>query len=152
MLVLIADDLLCDPARWNELDVMLHQALKKRCYLHAENGSGRALAEWHNHLNRDGRQAWDAVSSWSIRDSTVFRMRTWVAAAVSDETSNPPRFTLGAVLGRVARPVCIWLENDRNDRQFWLSMMDPDVRKIFVDLERRRKRCGGRALRRGTAL
>ena len=137
MLVLIADDILSDPTRWNELDVLLHHALDKRCYLHAENGSGRALAVWRDSLSPTRQQTWDDASSWSIRDSALFRMQTWVAAAVSDETLNPPRFTLEGVLRRVSLALRIWLENDRNDRRFWLSMMQPDVRKLFLDLEKR---------------
>ncbi|MBB5761395.1 hypothetical protein HNR01_001007 [Methylorubrum rhodesianum] len=138
MRVLIADDVFGNPENEVALNTILHIAVRKRCYLDAYQANGQGFAAWYQKLGKVHQQAWNDVSSWSVRDSGLYRLRTWIVTGTPDRQATPPRFTLEDAIGRVTRPMRIWIENDRNDRQFWLSHMRSDVRQFFLDMEQQR--------------
>jgi hypothetical protein len=138
MRVLISNEVFSDPDLHSEIEILLAHAVKNRCYLDAEYPNSSALEEWHASLDPKRQEDWRVVSSWSVLDSGLFPLRTWIAATDNDLNSKPVRFEIKEINSRVGRPMRIWLENDRNDRRFWLSMMSPEVRKMFIELEDRR--------------
>ncbi len=79
------------------------------------------------------------ATDWAARDAALFRLRSVVAVPTSIGCEREKdHLTLQYVLRLIDRPMQLWVENDRNDRNFWLAMMSDDQRSMFLDLEKRR--------------
>lgn len=136
MLVQVHSDLFEDEACWRQLDALLERALNKKCYLDALRFEDAYANDWVNQLDNARRQDWITVTEWAARDAAAFRLRKLVAA--KSTVVKLSQLSLIDAIALIDQPVKIWVENDRNDRRFWLSMMPDDQRTMFLDFERRR--------------
>lgn len=135
MLILVHNELLSDSTCWRDLDSLLDRARHKRCYVDALDQKSVPVNDWLNQLDKRRRADWMTATDWAARDAAVFRLRPIVAAKTSDSSRN--QLKLIDAIRLVDRPKKIWVENDRNDRRFWLSMMPTDQRDMFLDFEKR---------------
>lgn len=138
MRISLTDELFADPNNETALIALLHHALDRRCYLDTQKANGANFVVWYRKLGLAHQQAWNDVEAWSIRDRGLYRLRTWIVSNTTDLEAVPPQFSLADAIRRVTRPLRVWLENDRNDRVFWLSHMRADTRAFILELERQR--------------
>ena len=138
MRISLTDELFGDPKNEAALIALLHHALDRRCYLDAQQTNGANFIAWYQKLGPAHQQAWSDVEAWSIRDRGLYRLRTWIVSCSTNLQTVPPQFSLEDAIRRVTRPMRVWLENDRNDRVFWLSHMSADARAFILALERQR--------------
>lgn len=135
MIILVHNELLADSASWRDLDSLLDRAREMRCYVDALDPHTALNNDWLKQLSPSRRADWITLTDWAARDKTLFRLRSIVAAKSTDLSKGQLR--LSEVIRLVDRTSHFWVENDRNDRRFWFSMMSPDQRAMFLDFEKR---------------
>lgn len=135
MIILIHNELFSDSTSWRDLDSLLDRARDMRCYVDALNPESVSNNDWLNQLNPSRRADWINLTDWAARDKALFRLRPVVAAKVTNPSVSQHR--LADVIRIVDRTMHVWVENDRGDRRFWLSMMTENQRSMFLDFEMR---------------
>lgn len=132
MRILVSDAVLADRAQWPDFESLLDRARFNRCYVDAANPASVSANLWLQQVD-PGRQAiWSSMTGWAARDAALFRMRTMVADPHPNPAARPyPRISLRDAIGLVDQPDVLWVENDRNDRRFLLSMMPAEQRAMF---------------------
>jgi hypothetical protein len=138
MRILLADTVLADPAQWPDLEALLDQARRNRCYVDTLNPAAVLDNPWFNQANRQRQQHWLNATDWATKDAALFRLRTLIADLQPNPTASPARITLPDAIDLVGRTASLWLENGRNDRQFFLAMMPAEQRAMFLEWETRR--------------
>lgn len=135
MRILLADTVLADPAQWHDLETLLDHARRNRCYVDVLNPAAIVNNPWYNQANRQRQQHWLNATAWAAKDAALFRLRTLIVDIQSNAAGSPARITLAEAIDLVHRPASIWLENGRNDRQFFLAMMPTEQRTMFLAWE-----------------
>lgn len=139
MQILISDAILSDPNQWHDLESLLDRARHNRCYVNALNPASSSTNPWFAQVDQRRQQDWLNAIAWADLDASIYRLRSMIADAATDPAARPfPKLLLREAIDLVDRPTQLWVENDRNDRRFWLSMMPPDQRAMFLEYERRK--------------
>ncbi|SDA14724.1 hypothetical protein [Sphingomonas sp. NFR15] len=138
MRILIHSELIAEDAHWRNLEVLLDRARELKCYVDAIDPVAVKSSEWFNQLSQSRKVDWLNATDWAVRDAAVFRLRSIVATTGRNfDNIDQIQLPLDEVLRLLDRPKRLWVENDRNDRYFWLAMMASDLREMFLDFERR---------------
>lgn len=136
MQILISDAILADSAQWPDLESLLDCARRNRCYVDAVNPAASLENPWFAQTDLRRQQDWLNATSWAAKDAALYRLRTMVADVVDDPAAKPlPKITLPDAIDLVNFPATLWVENDRNDRRFLLSMMPAEQRAMFLEWE-----------------
>ena len=139
MLILISDAILADCAQWPDLESLLDRTRQNRCYVDTVNPASSPTNHWFAKADARRQQDWFNATSWAAKDAALYRLRTLVADVIADPAAKPrPKITLLDAIELVDRPATLWVENSRNDRRFFLSMMPVEQRTVFLDWEKRR--------------
>lgn len=138
MRILVSDAVLSDTAQWPDLEALLDRARRNRCYLDSENSASSQNNQWFNQADPRRQQDWRNASEWATMDAALFRLRTVVADIAPNTVTNPDRLILSDAINLVDRHASLWLENGRNDRNFFLAMMPKEQRQMYLNWEAQR--------------
>lgn len=138
MRILIAGGVLADLAYWHDLEALLDRAGRKKCYVDALDPAMSTTNPWLDQADPRRQAEWRNASDWAAMDAALFRLRTFVVDAKADASTTPPRITFADAIELADQTACLWVENGRNDRRFFLGMMSVENRAAFEEWEHRR--------------